>query len=69
MESHQYLWYQDPDGGMWLHEPHGNRPQYFRVILAEALGTPELADWRKADPDEDRRRVEATVGKLKPFFR
>lgn len=43
-------------------------PQYLRVVVAEALGRPERANWRTMDPELDKRLWTETVKRLKPYF-
>src|SRR3989338_247834 len=42
--------------------------QYLRVIVAEALGRPERANWRTMDPELDKRLWSETVRLLRPYF-
>lgn len=42
--------------------------QYLRIVVAEALGRPERANWRTMDPELDRRLWHETVTRLKPYF-
>ncbi len=42
--------------------------QYLRIIVAGLLGRPKRADWRKMDPELDRKLWSETVKKLKPYF-
>lgn len=44
-------------------------PQYLRVVVAEALGVPERANWRTMDPELDRKLWSETVRRLKPYFK
>ena len=43
--------------------------QYFRKVIAEALGRPERADWQNMDPVLDKKLREETIRKLKPCFK
>ena len=43
-------------------------PQYLRIVVAEALGRPERANWRNMDPELDKRLWQETVKRLKPYF-
>lgn len=43
--------------------------QYLRIVIAEALGRPERADWRNMDPELDKKLWTETVIRLKPYFR
>ena len=43
-------------------------PQYLRIVVAEALGRPERANWRNMDPELDKRLWSETVTWLKPYF-
>lgn len=43
-------------------------PQYLRIVVAEALGRPERANWRTMDPELDKRLWSETVTRLKPYF-
>lgn len=52
---------------MWWN-PQNVPPQYFRTILAEALGRPERANWRTMDPELDKRLWQETVLRLKKYF-
>ncbi|GMQ95425.1 MAG: hypothetical protein BMS9Abin13_538 [Patescibacteria group bacterium] len=42
--------------------------QYLRIIVAELLGRPERADWKKMDADLDKRLWQETVSRLKQHF-
>lgn len=42
--------------------------QYLRIVVAQALGRPERANWRTMDPDLDRELWMETVKRLKPYF-
>lgn len=42
--------------------------QYFRTVIAEAIGCPEKADYRNIDPEEDKRLCLETVERLKPHL-
>ena len=48
--------------------PQNVPAQYFRTILAEALGRPERANWRTMDPELDKRLWSETVARLKKYF-
>ena len=41
---------------------------YLRIVVAEALGRPERANWRTMDREMDNRLVRETVARLKPHF-
>lgn len=43
-------------------------PAYLRLIAADLLGHPERGDWRKMDPELDKRLWQETVIRLKPYF-
>ena len=43
-------------------------PAYLRLITAEMLGVPERGDWRKIDPDLDKKLWSETVMRLRPHF-
>ncbi len=43
-------------------------PQYLRIVVAEALGTPERANWKNVDEIQDKESRDATVQRLKPYF-
>ncbi len=43
-------------------------PMYFRIVVAEALGRPERANWRTMDREVDNRLVSETIAHLKPYF-
>ena len=43
-------------------------PQYLRIVVAEALGRPERANWRNMDPELDKKLWSETVTRLKPYF-
>lgn len=49
-------------------DPHNVPAQYFRTILAEALGRPERANWRTMDPVLDKLLWSETVLRLKKYF-
>ncbi len=42
--------------------------QYLRIVAAGLLGRPERANWRKMDPELDRKLWSETVRRLKPYF-
>jgi diadenosine tetraphosphate (Ap4A) HIT family hydrolase len=44
------------------------QPQYLRIISAEMLGVPERADWKKMDPELDKKLVDETISRLSPRF-
>jgi len=44
------------------------RPGYLREVLAEAVGHPELADWRAVDPELDARRWRETQDLLRVYL-
>lgn len=64
-EEGGYLFYEGPEGAMTVFRGVDDRPQYFRRRAAEALGRPELADWRQADPVEDGRLQRETTALLR----
>lgn len=43
-------------------------PAYLRMIIAEMLGCPERGDWRKMDPELDKRLWSETVTRLKKYY-
>lgn len=43
-----YLYYENAEGQMFLFHIF-KWPQYLRIVLAEAVGMPERADWKKMD--------------------
>lgn len=43
-------------------------PQYLRILAAEAVGHPERGNWRKMDPELDKKFRADTVAKLKLHF-
>lgn len=43
-------------------------PQYLRIVVADALGKPERANWRTMDAALDRRLCLETVARLKPHI-
>lgn len=43
-------------------------PQYLRIVVAEALGRPERANWKEMDPELDKKLWQETVKRLKPYF-
>ena len=69
-----YLYWQEP---AWDDFPSGgfkvcwNPPaplQYMRIVIADALGRPERANWRNMDPELDKKLWSETVKRLKPYF-
>jgi diadenosine tetraphosphate (Ap4A) HIT family hydrolase len=42
--------------------------QYLRIVVAQAVGRPERANWRTMDPELDRRLWSGTVTRLKPYL-
>ncbi len=66
--SEPYLFWQEPDGAPMVCWNPKAPSYYFRRVVAEQLGRTERADWRKMDPDLDRRLWTETRDKLKPFF-
>ncbi|MBI2035640.1 MAG: HIT family protein [Candidatus Liptonbacteria bacterium] len=44
-------------------------PQYLRIVVAEALGRPERANWRNMDHELDQRLCSETVRRLTPYFK
>lgn len=64
-EDGGYLFYGSPAGGLTVFRGADDQPQYFRRLAAEALGRPELADWRRADPVEDGRLQRETTCLMK----
>ncbi len=42
--------------------------QYLRIVVADALGRPERANWRNMDPELDKKLWSETVKRLKPYF-
>jgi len=42
--------------------------QYLRIVVADALGRPERANWRTMDPELDKKLWSETVRRLKPYF-
>lgn len=63
-----YLFWQDENG---LSHICWNPPapqQYLRVVLANVLGRPERAYWRKMDQELDKKLVAETIFRLKPYF-
>ncbi len=63
-----YLFWQEADGSSCVCWNPKAPSQYLRAVVASALGRPERADWRKMDPELDRRLWSGTVQKLKPYF-
>lgn len=43
-------------------------PQYLRIVVAEALGRQERANWRNMNPELDKKLWQETVRRLKPYF-
>jgi len=43
--------------------------QYLRIIVADALGRPERANWRNMDPELDKKLWSETVERMKPYFK
>ena len=62
------LWKDSGIGIKVLWNPQNTPAQYFRNLLFEEIGQPELANWRKANPEEDKKRWQETVKMLKPHF-
>lgn len=63
-----YLTWKDSDNKtMVCWDPPAPR-QYLRIVVADALGTPERADWTKADKEIDHQLRQKTVQTLKPYF-
>lgn len=62
-----YLVWKDPLGMKVCWNPPAP-PQYLRIVVAEALGRPERANWRNMDPELDKKLWQETVKRLKPHF-
>lgn len=43
-------------------------PMYLRLIAAQVIGRPERGDWKKMDPNLDRKLWSETVTRLRPYF-
>lgn len=69
-ESKPYLLWKDARNphikAFW--DPKNVPPQYFRIIVAQALGCPERADWRTMDPALDKQLGSETVKRMRPYF-
>jgi diadenosine tetraphosphate (Ap4A) HIT family hydrolase len=63
-----YLLWSVPSGNFSVCWNPPAPPQYLRIISAEMLGVPERADWKKMDPDLDKKLAEETVRTLAPCF-
>jgi len=63
-----YLFWTIPSGKSMVcwNPPAPN--QYLRIIAAELLGRPERADWKKMDPELDKKLWSGTVSRLKKYF-
>jgi len=62
-----YLLWQDAHGMKVCWNPPAPL-QYLRIIVADALGRPERANWRNMDPELDKKLWQETVKRLKPYF-
>jgi hypothetical protein len=63
-----YLLWESSDGDLYsCWNPPAPR-QYLRIAAAELLGVPERADWKKMNPDLDRKLWSETVSRLKKYF-
>lgn len=63
-----YLLWQDMGGMLRICWNPPARPQYLRILVADALGRPERANWRDMYPVLDRELYSATVARLKPHL-
>lgn len=63
-----YLFWSTPTGRLLVCWDPPAPAMYFRIILADMLGVPERADWKKMDPDLDRRIAEETVENLASYL-
>lgn len=64
----RYLAYEKPSLDMYLFripEEEKPRPQYLRLLFAEAAGRPERGNWRNMDPELDKRLIAETCRNLK----
>lgn len=43
-------------------------PQYLRTVSAELLNVPERADWKKMDPELDKKLIDETIRMVVPLF-
>ena len=63
-----YLLWEDLWGMRVMWNPSAP-PQYLRIVVAEALGRPERANWRNMDSELDKKLWSETVKRLKPYFK
>lgn len=64
----KYLFWSTPEGLLKAVIDPPAPPQYLRLIAAELLGYPERGNWRNMDPELDKRLIQETVNRLKPYF-
>jgi len=65
-----YLLWRDYDmiGGYAVCWNPKARPEYLRILVAEAVGRPERGSWRNMDPELDKQLWAETVIRLKKYF-
>ena len=63
-----YLLSQHNTKGLYVCWNPNAQPQYLRIVLANALGRPERANWRTMEPEIDKRLVQKTISRLKLYF-
>lgn len=66
LEQRPYLLWKEPGGKLFVCWDPPAIPQYLRIVVAEALGKPERANWRTMDAALDRKLYLETVSRLKP---
>ncbi|MDO8521012.1 MAG: hypothetical protein Q7S52_02765 [bacterium] len=68
IEQKPYLLWQEPNGKLSVCWNPPAPPQYLRIVVAEALGKPERANWRTMDPVLDRKLWTETVTRLRVYI-
>ncbi len=63
-----YLLWESPGGDLYSCWNPPAPKQYLRIVAADLAGVPERADWKKMDPDLDKRFWSETVRRLKRYF-
>ena len=62
------LWKDGSIGIKVLWNPKNVPSQYLRTLMFNSIGQPELANWRKVNPESDKNRWSETVRYLRKYF-
>lgn len=68
IKKEPYLFWQSPGKAPMVCWNPPAPTQYLRILAAQALGRPERANWRKMDPELDKKLIDETIEHLQHYF-